>query len=116
MRMEILREIQAKRRAQQFGWLYFAYKGWLTLLLDLVVAGRAILLLTLATQLHDLSGPGVHWRGALQLGEPCPDHDKYRHHFRPYGSCHGAVARIKKFREETPSERLLAGDDMPPDD
>ena len=97
-------------------YLLFCLQRWLTLVLDLVVAGLAILLLTLATQLHGLSGPGFTGVALFNLASLAQTMTTTVTTFTLMEVAMGAVARIKKFRQETPTESLPAEDGMPPDD
>lgn len=83
-------------------------------MLDLTVAGIAILLIILAVFLRDKISPGLLGIALVQVTNLGLTLTNLIMHWTTLETSLGAVARIKSFSEDTPSE-LMVGEDATPD-
>ncbi|KAH7310266.1 ABC transporter [Rhexocercosporidium sp. MPI-PUGE-AT-0058] len=88
-------------------YLLLCIQRWLTLVLDLTVAGIAILLIILAVFLRDKINPGLLGIALVQVTNLGLTLAALIMHWTTLETSLGAVARIKSFSEDTPSELLL---------
>lgn len=94
--------------AQRPYYLLLCIQRWLVLVLNLVVAGMAVLLMSLAVALRSHVNPGflgVALVMMMSLGGTLTGFIQY---WTLLETSLGAVARIKSFSEDTPSELLEA--------
>ena len=102
-------------RSQKPFYLFWAIQRWLTLVLDLVVAGIAVLLITLVVALRGKISPGAVGV-ALYNVILFSQNIKLLLQFWTNLETHiGAVARIKTFTEDTKPEDQISEKDQPPD-
>lgn len=95
-------------------YLLLCIQRWLTLVLDLIVAGMAILLVALAVCLRGNTSAGILGIALVNitgLGYTLAD---LITQWTTLETSLGAIARIKSFSTNTPSE-LLEGEDVTPD-
>ncbi|KAK0130214.1 hypothetical protein ONS96_014922 [Cadophora gregata f. sp. sojae] len=95
-------------------YLLLCIQRWLTLVLDLIVAGVAILLVILAVFLRHKISPGLLGIALVQVTSLGQTLAALIMQWTTLETSLGAVARIKSFSEDTPSE-LLEGEDGAPD-
>ncbi|KAH7388905.1 ABC transporter [Cadophora sp. MPI-SDFR-AT-0126] len=95
-------------------YLLLCIQRWLTLVLDLIVAGIAILLILLAVFLRHNISPGLLGIALVQVTSLGQTLANLIMQWTTLETSLGAVARIKSFSEDTPSE-LLAGENEMPD-
>ncbi|PVH72311.1 P-loop containing nucleoside triphosphate hydrolase protein [Cadophora sp. DSE1049] len=95
-------------------YLLLCIQRWLTLVLDLIVAGIAILLIILAVFLRHNISPGLLGIALVQVTSLGQTLANLIMQWTTLETSLGAVARIKSFSEDTPSE-LLAGENEVPD-
>lgn len=94
-------------------YLLLCIQRWLTLVLDLTVAGIAILLIILAVFLRDKINPGLLGIALVQVTNLGLTLAQLIMHWTTLETSLGAVARIKSFSEDTPSELLLGEEGTP---
>lgn len=94
-------------------YLLLCIQRWLTLVLDLTVAGLAILLIILTVFLRDRINPSLLGIALVQVTNLGMNLAQLIMHWTTLETSLGAVARIKSFSEDTPSEVLLGEDEMP---
>ncbi|KAG4434582.1 hypothetical protein IFR05_009938 [Cadophora sp. M221] len=94
-------------------YLLLCIQRWLTLVLDLTVAGIAILLIILAVFLRDRINPGLLGIALVQVTNLGMTLAQLIMHWTTLETSLGAVARIKSFSEDTPSELLMGEDGTP---
>ncbi|CZT49492.1 related to multidrug resistance-associated protein [Rhynchosporium secalis] len=95
-------------------YLLLCIQRWLTLVLDLIVAGIAILLITLAVFLRDKISPSLLGIALVQITSLGLTLSALIMYWTTLETSMGAVARIKSFSEDTASE-LLPGENITPD-
>ncbi len=110
----IATNMQLLDHSQRPFYLLNCLQKWLTLVLELLVAGIAILLIVLATQLKNGSGPGFTGVALINLAELAQTMTQTVTMWTMTEVAMGAVARIKKFREDTMDENLPTEIDQPP--
>ncbi|KAH8805003.1 P-loop containing nucleoside triphosphate hydrolase protein [Xylogone sp. PMI_703] len=100
------KNIQLLDRSQQPYYLLFSIQRWLTLVLDMIVAGIAIVLMGLTVKLKDTINAGllgVAMVNIMQFGQILSLLITF---WTQLETSLGAIARIKAFSLETPSEDL----------
>ena len=101
-------------RSQQPFYLLFAVQRWLTLVLDIFVAGIAVLLIILIVELRGVLSPGfigVALVNVILFSQTL----KLLLTFWTTMETHiGAIARIKSFTTDAASEHLPAEKELPP--
>lgn len=103
-------------QSQRPFYLLFCLQRWLTLVLDLVVAGLAVVLLALVTQLRNTAGTGFTGVALFNVASLAQTMTTTVTTFTLMEVAIGAVARIKDFREQTATENLPGEDGTPPED
>jgi ATP-binding cassette, subfamily C (CFTR/MRP), member 1 len=103
-----LKTLDLINAAQQPYYLLLCIQRWLVCVLDLIVAGMTILLVALAVVLRSKLDAGLLGLALIMmmtLGKAMAELVQY---WTQLETSLGAVARIKRFSETTPSELLLA--------
>lgn len=103
-------------KSQRPFYLLLMLQQWLTLVLDLVVTGLALLIVGLAVRLRDSVSVGLTGVSLVQLISFAETLKLLIQFWTSLETSIGAVARIKNFREETPDERLPGENHAPPSD
>lgn len=102
-------------RSQQPFYLLLMVQRWLTLALNLVTAGLAVLVVGLAVRLRGTVSVGLTAVSLVQLITLAENLKVLIQFWTSLETSIGAVARIKNFSEETPDERLPGEDRQPPE-
>jgi ATP-binding cassette, subfamily C (CFTR/MRP), member 1 len=90
--------------AQRPYYLLLCIQRWLVLVLNLVIAGMAILLMGLAVALRGKINPGLLGVALVMMMSMGHTLDNFVVYWTLLETSLGAVARIKRFSEDTPSE------------
>ncbi|KAJ5616869.1 ABC transporter integral membrane type 1 [Penicillium hordei] len=102
-------------RAQRPFYLLLCIQQWLGLVLKLMVTGMTVVLIGAAVALRGKVSPGllgIALIGMMDLGESLSD---LIQNWTLLETSLGAIARIKEFSEDTPSEEQDAACEQPPD-
>lgn len=99
--------------SQRPAYLLSMVQRWLTFVLGMVVAGIALLLVTLSVQLR--SNAGFTGASMLSLMSLCSTLADFIKQYTSLETSIGAVGRLKSFSEETVSENLPGENVVPPD-
>ncbi|KAI0201172.1 P-loop containing nucleoside triphosphate hydrolase protein [Astrocystis sublimbata] len=95
-------------------YLLLCIQRWLVLVLDLVVAGLAVLLMGLAVALRSTINPGLLGIALVQLTSLSLALTALVQFWTLLETSLGAIARIKDFSESTPSEAITEESTEPP--
>jgi ABC-type multidrug transport system fused ATPase/permease subunit len=101
-------------RSQRPFYLLLMVQQWLTLVLNLVTAGLAVLVVGLAVKFRDSVSAGLTAVSLVQLITLAETLKLLIQFWTSLETSLGAVARIKNFGEETPDERLPGETEQPP--
>ncbi|KAI1336278.1 multidrug resistance-like protein [Xylariaceae sp. FL0016] len=101
-------------RSQKPFYLLLMIQRWLTLVLDLIVAALALLVVGLALKLQDSVSVGLTGVSLVQLITFAENVRILIQWWTSLETSIGAVARIKRFSEDTPNENLPGEDRLPP--
>jgi ATP-binding cassette, subfamily C (CFTR/MRP), member 1 len=96
--------LQLLDTAQRPYYLLLCIQRWLVLVLNLVIAGMAILLMGLAVALRDKVSPGLLGVALVMMMSMGSTLGNFVQFWTLVETSLGAIARIKSFSEDTPSE------------
>lgn len=97
-------------------YLLFCVQRWLTLVLDLVVAGLATVVIVVAVKLKDVNTAGFSGVALFNLSNLAQTMTTTVTTWTLMEAAMGAVARIKTFEKTTPTEHLHGDSIEPPRD
>ncbi|KAI1176082.1 P-loop containing nucleoside triphosphate hydrolase protein [Nemania sp. FL0916] len=102
------------KQSQKPFYLLLCIQQWLVLVLDLVVAGLAVLLVGLAVALRDKINPGLLGLALVQLTSLSHALTSLVQFWTLLETSLGAISRIKDFSESTPREAIATESSEPP--
>ncbi|RFU31112.1 hypothetical protein B7463_g5220, partial [Scytalidium lignicola] len=100
------KNLQLLDTSQQPYYLLFSIQRWLTLVLDMIVAGIAVVLIGLTVKLRGTISPGLLGIAMVNIMEFGQVLSSLITFWTLLETSLGAIARIKAFSSETPSENL----------
>ncbi|KAM0261709.1 hypothetical protein ACHAQJ_002161 [Trichoderma viride] len=112
----ILKNHQLVDQSQRPFYLLIMVQRWLVLVLDLTTTALALLVVGFAVKLRGSVSVGLAGVSLVQLISMSETLNMLIQFWTSIETSIGAVARIKQFAEETPSESLLGEDQEPPAD